>query len=1111
MILETDIKLMQSERLQDTEDGGGRMTGNEVVDGLSNNLFPDISELDRTYGRISLRKCFPAVLTDTVDTYYGANMIISEPPEDPLVHVSIFKTRESNAWFDERSDAQNKVESYVTQGVLSSMKMLGNHFVGQRALLAYQGTSDDIPGVGDVYVLSDGGNTQFVRVDAIEHETVTYTDTLGNFQKIELTITLSDALRYAFQGGEPNRYSAYQPTAKIYKSNVVEAIAYYGIVTLAQAVDLGDMQVKVSDIKRPLVPSTQAESAILDIQAGGTRSVTLDAGARDVQMSNVAHTGITEITSATRGYNYVKSLYPLPAVGTLEVSYRSREKWYTILDELGTGELTGDGTGRIVYETGSVMITLQDLPDVDTALLWAWSSPAHYDVRTNADVRPFQWEGETEHYPIVPGSISITWEYPSGVTKTATDNGTGSFTGDGTGTICYATGVFWLRPTLIPEAGTTPQITYDYGTLVTEVYNVPLPGDGLLELTAAQQITPYTLSVEWVVERDFNRYQKSGESDPGGVRHYGPYTFTEAPSSSFIEEKSQTVITTRINTSDDGAGNLVSGTVNYATGEMSFWCQVIVEYKETNHSGADGGSSWVTAETTGWPSDPVPVTIRYKPVTGTDTEATETLPAMPLLIALTPSTDGLVVPESVQFLIGTSTYIDRDGSIYRDVTEIDPVGTYSGTIDYETGIVTLTDWTPGSSTFTLTSLLTQKGQWTEAFMRFRTPSAPVRPGGFVLTATDINGDLITGTANTSGEIIGDHIDGDIDFETGVVEVSFGDRVLDSSLTPEEKEEPWYDPANVDLEGYIWKPLEIFPNTCRFNVVVYVYLPLDSDILGLDPVRLPLDGRVPIFRTGDVIVLHNTQTETIATPYNGLVVDCGRVRLSYAKLYDGDGNPVNTDLYTVDLDAGTVTLGAISGLTTPFALEHRIEDMALVSDLQINGTLTLTRSMSHDYATDGSYVSSAVVIGDLFARFSTLFSQATWTSVWSDELIGSSPLAQYNDAVYPIEMTNKGCIQERWICLFTSSSEFRCVGEYTGQIATGSINVDFAPINPETSAPYFTIRGAGWGSGWATGNVLRFNTVAANYPIWVARTVLQGDATAHEDRFRLQVRGDADTE
>ena len=57
-IANTDIKLMASERLTDYDDGGGEMTGSEIVDGELNNLFPDISRLDRVNGRVSLRKGF---------------------------------------------------------------------------------------------------------------------------------------------------------------------------------------------------------------------------------------------------------------------------------------------------------------------------------------------------------------------------------------------------------------------------------------------------------------------------------------------------------------------------------------------------------------------------------------------------------------------------------------------------------------------------------------------------------------------------------------------------------------------------------------------------------------------------------------------------------------------------------------------------------------------------------------------------------------------------------------------------------------------------------------------------------------------------------------------
>jgi hypothetical protein len=39
--------------------------------------------------------------------------------------------------------------------------------------------------------------------------------------------------------------------------------------------------------------------------------------------------------------------------------------------------------------------------------------------------------------------------------------------------------------------------------------------------------------------------------------------------------------------------------------------------------------------------------------------------------------------------------------------------------------------------------------------------------------------------------------------------------------------------------------------------------------------------------------------------------------------------------------------------------------------------------------------------------------------------------------------------------------------------------------------------------------MRFNTAAANYPLWVARTVAAGQPEADDDRFSIQIRGDID--
>jgi len=71
-----NLVLYKSERLSDTEDGGGKYSGQMIEDGQSNNLFNDVSELDRTMGDVSLRKLFPAVTTNDTDLLMGATVFI---------------------------------------------------------------------------------------------------------------------------------------------------------------------------------------------------------------------------------------------------------------------------------------------------------------------------------------------------------------------------------------------------------------------------------------------------------------------------------------------------------------------------------------------------------------------------------------------------------------------------------------------------------------------------------------------------------------------------------------------------------------------------------------------------------------------------------------------------------------------------------------------------------------------------------------------------------------------------------------------------------------------------------------------------------------------------
>ena len=81
-ILVGDVKLVASQVMDDVAEGGGAPTSTVIVDGASNSLFNDISEMDRAGGRVNLRKVFASVQTDTTDTYLGGNVIVAEAPSD---------------------------------------------------------------------------------------------------------------------------------------------------------------------------------------------------------------------------------------------------------------------------------------------------------------------------------------------------------------------------------------------------------------------------------------------------------------------------------------------------------------------------------------------------------------------------------------------------------------------------------------------------------------------------------------------------------------------------------------------------------------------------------------------------------------------------------------------------------------------------------------------------------------------------------------------------------------------------------------------------------------------------------------------------------------------
>lgn len=510
-------------------------------------------------------------------------------------------------------------------------------------------------------------------------------------------------------------------------------------------------------------------------------------------------------------------------------------------------------------------------------------------------------------------------------------------------------------------------------------------------------------------------------------------------------------------------------------------------------------------------------TVSYVAVGAALTPLTESVPAPAVTLRLAPSSSLPAVPGSVVFSWMGLDYADNgQGVIFRGASGVNP-GIQSGTMDYATCTAHLDDWTvgPNPQTVTLKRLWTRRPRWTTGVIYGRTASAPVKPGagGLVLTATDMAGGVITATALATGEITGAQVWGAIDFASGAFQVMFGEFVLDTALTAEEKAEWWYDAAEVgDVQpGKVWRPRAVDPGSLRYNAVTYVYLPIESELMGIAPERLPADGRMVFVRPGMYAVIGLTITGSAFAPMVGTTYNVGQTLLSSIDVLDAAGTGQVATGYTQDLDAGTLTINSIAGWPAQVIVRGRAEVYRRVQDAGIDGRVTLTTPIGRAFPA-GAVLSTAARFGNKQAYVERLFDQQAWDSVsWANTVTGNGAAGNYNDTAHPVEVNNRGTVTERWALKFRSDGvTFDLIGEHLGQIASGTVNADFSPANTQADgAAYFTLRATGWGSGWVPGNVVFIHTQGAEMSLGVIRSTNPGVSAGVNYSAVLEIRGDKD--
>jgi hypothetical protein len=87
-----DLKFFASATFNDTATAGGGRASTVVQNGTRSNVFPAVSNSDRSAGRVSLRKIYPSVTNTDQAGLLGATLALNEVPADAAVSVFSFLT-----------------------------------------------------------------------------------------------------------------------------------------------------------------------------------------------------------------------------------------------------------------------------------------------------------------------------------------------------------------------------------------------------------------------------------------------------------------------------------------------------------------------------------------------------------------------------------------------------------------------------------------------------------------------------------------------------------------------------------------------------------------------------------------------------------------------------------------------------------------------------------------------------------------------------------------------------------------------------------------------------------------------------------------------------------
>jgi hypothetical protein len=425
------------------------------------------------------------------------------------------------------------------------------------------------------------------------------------------------------------------------------------------------------------------------------------------------------------------------------------------------------------YLTGTVLVTLGRLPDVNSEIVFSWATLDAATVRTvdtvvaRLDKSPSAY---TEAFvvtengagavsftlangPVAPGSVVI--EFDTAGEKTAQIRPVRLWD-DGTGAI--------LRPSADSSGQATTQtagaINYDSGeiTLTTR-------GDGVY-------------------------YQQTAGSDSSSSSNSSGSSTTGSSGASSGADTSRTYSLV-----DNGynSGLQMTGLQSSNNRQSNTSAQTSTSGEHQSQS-TTGSSYQIVPEVLHLAGA---IVVRHR-----DAGTGASLPTPSFWLPILGAGERLLA-NGVVVTVGSIRYFDRgDGVLYAHVNPLTDVAVAAGTVNYTTGECVITREPAGGiaeGTTVSGSVALSRTRFRDHHVVLRIPGAPINPGSVQIRVTryDTSATLIL-APGLDGQIDHPVAKGSVDYQTGLAYIAFGSLVEWNNLTDSDRRQWWYSPTNYVL-------------------------------------------------------------------------------------------------------------------------------------------------------------------------------------------------------------------------------------------------------------------------------------------------------------------------